>query len=209
MTLPGMSTMIKYIRRYIFAGLVVWLPVLITFMVFRFMLDLLDATISILPKEYQPDHLVGFHVPGVGIVFSLIILIITGTVVTNFLGQKLFSWGEKLLVKIPLVSSIYNTSKQVIQTIFSSNSQAFRKVLLIEYPRAGIYSLAFLTGDNTIPMPVGHSQLLSVFVPTTPNPTSGFLLMIPREQTWETSLSVDEALKLIISLGVMQPKIML
>lgn len=198
--------MIKHIRRYILAGLVVWLPILITFMVFRFLLELLDATISVLPKQYQPDQLFGLHIPGFGILFSLMILIVTGTIATNFLGEKLFLWGEKLLIKIPLVSSIYNTSKQVIQTIFSSNSQAFRKVLMIEFPKPGTYSLAFLTGDNTLPTPDGQ-HLLTVFVPTTPNPTSGFLLMVPREQTWETSMSVDEALKLIISLGVMQPKI--
>lgn len=200
--------MIKHIRRYLLAGLVVWLPILITFMVFNFLIGVLDTTISFLPKNYQPDNIFGVHVPGIGIAFSLIVLILTGTAATNFFGEKLFSFGEKILVKIPLVNSIYNTSKQIIQTLFSSNSQAFRKVLIIEYPRPGIYSLAFLTGDNHIPMPSGES-CVTVFVPTTPNPTSGFLLMMPREQTWETSLSVDAALKLIISLGVMQPKIVL
>lgn len=193
----------KLFRNYLFAGLIVWLPIVVTFFVLRFIVEILDMTMSLVPAAYQPEHLLGVRLPGLGVIFSLLLLIITGIVVTNFLGQRLFTWGESLLVRIPLVSSIYNAVKQVIQAVFASNSQAFRKVLLIEYPRQGMWSLAFLTGSNTRFAPLG-SELVTVFVPTTPNPTSGFLLMLPRDSTTDVDMSVDEALKFIISLGVMQ-----
>lgn len=195
----------KDIRRYLFAGLGVWLPILVTFMVVRFIVEILDTTIAFLPKNYQPTHVLGFYIPGFGILFSLAVLFVTGMVATNFFGQQLFIWGEKLLSKIPFVSSIYTATKQVIQTLFSSKSDAFRKVLIIEYPKPGIYSLAFMTSNEFFHPTLENGSLITVFVPTTPNPTSGFLLMIPKENVQESPMSVEEALKFIISLGVMKP----
>ena len=195
----------KSIRSTLFAGLVVWLPILVTFVVVRFIVELLDHSMALLPKAYQPEQLLGFHIPGFGVLLSFVLLLTTGFLATNFLGQRLVGWSESLLERIPLVRSIYNATKQVMQAIFSTNSQAFRKVLLIEYPRKGIWSIAFQTG------PVGHeiekhtgSQMLSIFVPTTPNPMGGFLVMLPKSEVIELSMSVDNALKFIISLGVMQ-----
>ena len=127
----------------------------------------------------------------------------TGIVATNFFGQRLFSWGEALLAKIPLVSSIYNATKQVIQAVFATNSQAFRKVMLFEYPRRGVWSLGFLTGNSPMVGAAGE-PLISIFIPTTPNPTSGFLVLVPEKDAKEVKMSIDEALKYIISLGVMQ-----
>lgn len=198
----------KSIRSYLFAGLVVWLPILVTFVVLRFMVDLLDSTIALLPAAYQPERLLGVDVPGFGVIFSLALLIITGVIATNILGQRLFGWGEALLAKIPLVRSIYNASKQVIQAIFATNSQAFRKVLLIEYPRKACWTLAFLTGNPGAGL-FAHTQdeMVSVFVPTTPNPTSGFLMMVPKKDAIEIGMTIDEALKYIISLGVMPPAV--
>lgn len=195
----------KSLRSYLFAGLVVWLPILVTFVVLRFIVDILDNTIALLPKSYQPEQLIGMPIHGLGVIISLLLLIATGILATNFFGQRLMAWGEALLAKIPLVRSIYNAAKQVIQAIFATNSQAFRKVLLIEYPRKGLWSLAFLTGSPT-PEVDKHTgeEMLSLFVPTTPNPTSGFLIMIPKRDAIELSMTIDEALKLIISLGVMQ-----
>lgn len=161
---------------------------------------------ALLPTAYQPEKLLGMHIPGLGVVLSLILLLVTGIIARNFLGQRLVSFGEKILAKIPLVRSIYNASKQVIHALFASNGQAFRKVLLIEYPRKGLWSIAFLTSTNhsEIDTHTGE-EMLSVFVPTTPNPTSGFLIIVPKREAIELTMTIDEALKFVISLGVMQP----
>lgn len=161
---------------------------------------------SLLPNAYQPEQLIGIHLPGLGVLLSLLLLLITGIVATNFFGQRLVSWSESVLDKIPLVRSIYNATKQVIQAIFATNGEAFRKVLLVEYPRKGLWSLAFQTGV-TSPEIKRHTgdEMVSIFIPTTPNPTSGFLMMVPKSEVIELTMSIDEALKFIISLGVMQP----
>ncbi len=196
----------KSLRHYLIAGLIVWLPILVTFMVFRFVIELLDSTISLIPSAYRPEHLFGLDIPGLGVVFSLAVLLITGMVATNFFGQRLVSWGESILARIPLVRSIYNAVKQVINAIFSTNSQAFRKVVLIEYPRKGLWSIAFLTGtqNQQLNNQLGE-EVYTLFIPTTPNPTSGFLIMVPKSQTTELEMTIDEALKFVISLGVMHP----
>ena len=193
-------------RKYLLAGLVVWLPILATFGILRFIIDLLDNTIALLPYAYQPEQLFGFKVPGFGVIISLVLLLITGILATNFLGQRLVTWSEALLDKIPLVRSIYNASKQIIQAIFATNSQAFRKVLLVEYPRKGVWSIAFQTGvtSSLVAEKVGE-DVVSIFIPTTPNPTSGFLMMLPKKDVIELDMTIDEALKFIISLGMMQP----
>jgi uncharacterized membrane protein len=195
----------KSIRSYLLAGLVVWLPILITMGVLHFIVDLLDNTLALIPKAYQPEQLIGIHIPGFGVILSLILLVLTGVFATNFFGQRLMSWGESILSKIPLVRSIYNSVKQVIHTILSTNSEAFRKVLLIEYPRKGLWTLGFQTGAvNTEINKRINDEMISMFVPTTPNPTSGFLIMVPKQEAIELNMSIDEALKFIISLGVMQ-----
>ena len=197
----------KSIRSYLLAGLVVWLPILVTMWILQFIVELLDSSVALLPDAYQPSNLLGINVPGLGVLFSLVVLLLTGVLVTNYLGQLLVGWSERFLDKIPLVRSIYNTAKQVIQAIFSSNSNAFRKVVLVEYPRKDIWTLAFQTA-NSVPFfdKDTENEMISIFVPTTPNPTGGFLLMVARSQIKEVSLTVDEALKYIISLGVMQQK---
>ena len=195
----------KSFRSYLLAGLVVWLPILITIGVLRFIVDLLDNTLALIPNAYQPENLLGIHVPGFGVILSLILLVGTGIFAANFLGQRLMSWGESVLSRIPLVRSIYNGVKQVINTVLSSNGDAFRKVLLIEYPRKGLWSLAFQTGTATTEINFHtKEEMISLFIPTTPNPTSGFLMMIPKKEAIELNMSIDEALKFIISLGVMQ-----
>ncbi|TAL58497.1 MAG: DUF502 domain-containing protein [Legionella sp.] len=193
------------LRSYLLAGLVVWLPILVTIGVLRFIIDLLDQTLSLVPQAYQPDQLLGHHIPGLGVVLSLILLLLTGIAATNFFGQRLVSWGESILSKIPLVRSIYNAVKQVLHAVLSTNSEAFRKVLLIEYPRKGLWSLAFQTGSVSPEINAkANQEMVSLFVPTTPNPTSGFLMMLPKQEVIEIDMSIEEALKYIISLGVMQ-----
>lgn len=195
----------KSLRSYLLTGVIVWTPILVTIWVLQFIVQLLDSSIALLPDAYQPAHLYGINIPGYGVVFSLLILLLTGIFATNFFGQRMVEWSEAFLDKIPLVRSIYNTSKQVMQAVFSTNSTAFRKVVLVEYPRKDIWTLAFQTSD-TVPLlsNSGQTDNISVFVPTTPNPTGGYLLIVPKSQVKEVSLTVDEALKYIISLGIMQ-----
>ncbi len=190
----------KLVRSYIFAGLIVWLPILLTIFVIQFIIRLFDGSVAFLPSQYQ------INVPGIGVIFSLVILMITGLIATNVFGQYLVKWPELLLEKIPFVSSVYKASKQLIQTVFSNNSQAFRKAVLIEYPRKGLWTIAFQTGQ-ALPEVLKHTEadLISIFVPTTPNPTGGYLIMLPKHEIIELDLSVEAAFKLIISLGVMQP----
>ena len=184
------------LKRYFLAGLLVWLPIIITLYVIGFLVSLLDQTVNILPPSYRPDVLLGMHIPGFGVVLSLLVLFLTGMLVTNFLGRKLVALWEKILARIPLVRSIYSSSKQVIETLFSSNGQAFRKVLLVEYPRQGCWSIAFQTGSGTMELRDQEGQeLITLFVPTTPNPTSGFLIVVPKDAVLELQMSVDDALK--------------
>lgn len=195
----------KSIRSYLLTGLIVWLPILVTMGVLNFIFNLLDSTLKLIPKAYQPEQLLGVHIPGFGVILSLLILWCTGLFATNFFGQRLVAWGESLLSKVPLVRSIYTAVKQVINTVLSSNSEAFRKVLLIEYPRKGLWSIAFQTGPVSPEInEQSQEELLSLFIPTTPNPTSGFMIMVPKKEVRELNMSIDEALKCIISLGVMQ-----
>lgn len=198
----------KSLRSYLLAGLIVWLPILVTVVVLHFLIDLLDGTIALLPKAYQPEQLFGFRIPGLGVLLSLTLLLITGIIATNILGQRVVAWSEALLDKIPLVRTIYNAAKQMSHAIFSTNGHAFRKVLMFEYPRKGVWSIGFQTGEATseITKHIG-SEMVSIYIPTTPNPTSGFIILVPKDEVVELSMSIDDALKFIISLGVMQPQV--
>jgi uncharacterized membrane protein len=194
------------LRRYLIAGLLVWLPIGVTVLVVKLLVDLMDQTLVVLPEAYRPDHLLGFHVPGLGVVLSVLVVLSTGVVMAHFFGQQLLGAWEAILRRIPLVRSIYSGVKQLSETLLSSGGQSFRKVLLIEYPRKGLWTLAFQTGVE-----VGEAQaktgeeVINVYVPTTPNPTSGFFLMVPRGDAVELEMSVDEGLKMIISMGVVVP----
>jgi len=160
------------LRRYLIAGLLLWLPLSATYLVLKFLIDLLDQTILLLPEQYQPEQLFGFHVPGLGVIFSLVIIVVTGMLVTNFLGHKLINLWERLLARIPLVRTIYHSVKQVAETLFLSSEPSFRKVLLVEYPRKGMWSVAFQTGTGwQQARDIIGEELVTVFIPTTPNPT--------------------------------------
>ena len=193
-------------KRYLIAGLLVWVPLGVTVMVINFLVGVMDKTLLWLPEHYRPDNLLGFHVPGLGVVLSVIIVMTTGIVVANLFGRKLVQVWEMMLARIPLVRTIYASVKQILETVFSSG-QAFRKVLLIEYPRKGLWTLAFQSGKTR-----GEAQaktgveVVNVFIPTTPNPTSGFFIMVPSSDVIELDMDVDEGLKMIISAGVMVPE---
>lgn len=194
-------------KKYLIAGLLVWIPLGITLLVIKLVMDITDQTLLLIPARYQPEVLLGFKIPGLGVVLSTIIVLVTGMIVANFFGRSLVAMWENFLARIPFVSKIYTGVKQVLETVLSSQGQSFRKVLLIEYPRKGIWTLAFQTSSDT-----GESHhrinqdLVNLFVPTTPNPTSGFFLMIPRKDVIELDMSVDDGLKKIISMGVVVPK---
>lgn len=194
------------LKRYFIAGLLIWVPIWITLLVLNFLVDVMEAFLNFLPRHYQPDHLLGFHLPGLSLVFTLLLVLLTGLLATNFFGNKLVVIWEALMGRIPFVRSIYSGSKQVMQTIFKSDGEAFKKVLLVKFPHRDMWSVAFQTGVgfSEAQQKIGE-ELVSVFVPTTPNPTSGFLMMVPKKDTIELQMSVDAAFKLIISLGVVVP----
>lgn len=199
--------MMALFRRYLISGLLVWLPIWVTILVIKFLVDILGNTFSLLPVRYQPDALLGFHVPGIGVVITLLVILVTGIIAANFIGRRFVELGDAIIGRIPVVRTVYSSVKQVAQTLFSPGGQSFRKVFLIEYPLKGSWTVAFQTGDTAkeITDALGESQMISVYVPTTPNPTSGFLLLLPRENVVELNMSVDQALKFVISLGVMLP----
>ncbi len=196
------------IKRYFITGLLIWVPLAITAWVLTLIAGVADNSLRLLPISVHPQNLLGFDIPGAGVVVTLMIILCTGLLATNFIGERLVSWWEILLTKIPVVNSIYNSVKQVSDTLFSSSGNAFRKALLIEYPRKGSWTIAFLTGRPGGDV-VNHltGEYVSVYVPTTPNPTSGFFLMLPRSEVVELDMNVDEALKYVISMGVVTPPV--
>jgi uncharacterized membrane protein len=194
------------LRRYLMAGLLVWVPLGVTLLIVAFLVDLMDQTLRLLPQSLQPENLLGFRVPGLGAVLTALIVFVTGMIVTNLFGMQLFNIGERILQRIPLVRSIYASVKQVTESMFSSG-KSFRKVVLVEYPRKGMWSLAFQTGIGAeeVRDKTGR-DVTNVFIPTTPNPTSGFFLMVPREDVIELDMSVDDGLKMLLSVGVVVPE---
>ena len=194
------------LRKWLLAGLLVIVPVATTVWVLEWIISTLDKTLLILPANWQPDRLIGFHIPGFGVLLALSILLILGATASNFFGNKLLNWWDALLNRIPIVRSIYSGVKQVSDTLFSENGNAFRKAVLVQWPREGVWTIAFVTGA-----PGGDAanhltgDYLSVYVPTTPNPTGGYFVMLRTSDCIELKMSVDEALKYIVSMGVVVP----
>ena len=194
------------LRRWLLAGLLVLVPLMITVWVLNWIIGTLDQTLQILPEKWQPDLLLGIHIPGFGVVLALLIVLVIGAAVSNFLGRRLMAWWDALLGRIPIVRSIYSSVKQVSDTLFSENGNAFRKALLVQWPRPGVWTIAFQTG--TPGGDVGHhlgEDYLSVYVPTTPNPTGGYFVMLKKSDCIELAMTVDEALTYVISMGVVAP----
>ena len=195
-------------KRYLIAGLLVWVPLGITIWVLHFLLTSLDQILLVLPESLQPRALFGFDIPVLGVVVAFLILLATGVIAANFFGARLIRAWEAVLGRIPFVKSIYSSVKQVSDTLLSDKGQAFRKALLVEFPRPGSWTIAFQTGAPAAAVaPYLSGEHVSVYVPTTPNPTGGYFLMLPREQVRELDMTVDEALKYIISMGVVSPRL--
>jgi len=196
----------KRLRRYIVAGILVWLPIGVTVFLLRVLVGMLDQSLLLIPEQYRPEQIIGFAIPGLGLVLTLVILLTTGVLAANIVGRSMVGLWESLLERIPIVRSVYSAAKNFAEIVFSDSGQSFKKVLLIEYPRRGLFSLAFQTSSNLgeVQERTGES-VICAFVPTTPNPTSGLIIVVPCKDVIELDMEVDEALKMIISLGVVVP----
>ena len=194
-------------RKYLIAGLLVWLPLAATAFIIKLVINLLDKIILFLPLHYRPESLFGFSIPGFGLALAIGVLLLTGMLAANLLGRELVAIWEGILSRIPIVRNIYNAVKQIASTILTSKGKSFRKVVLAEYPRKGIWSIGFLTNEQVELKCQGlRDEMVAVFLPTTPNPTSGFILLFPREDLIELDMSVEEGFKFIISIGVIVPE---
>ena len=193
-------------KKYLITGLLIWIPLVITIWVLTLVVDTLDRTLLLLPPQFRTEAWLGMHVPGMGVIMTLVIVFITGVLAANFIGERLVRLWNAILHRIPFVSSIYSSVKQVSDTLFSSSGEAFRKAVLVRWPHQGMWTIGFLTGT-----PGGdvanhlRDDFLSVYVPTTPNPTGGYFVLVARKDLIELDMSVDQALKYIISMGVVAP----
>jgi uncharacterized membrane protein len=193
-------------RKYLIAGLLIWLPLAATLWILGVIVSSMDTTLLLLPPSWRPDALLGFHMPGFGLVMSFLILLLTGVVAANIFGQRLLRWWEGLLNRIPIVRSIYASVKQVSDTLLAQKGNSFRKVVLVEFPQRGQWSLGFVVGIPGARVgPYLDGEYLTVYVATAPNPTSGYVLYIPAAECREVDVSVDDALKFHVSLGVVAP----
>lgn len=195
-------------RKYFITGLLILVPLAITAWVLHAVISTMDQTLLLLPESWRPEALIGLKIPGFGVVLTVLIIFVTGLLTQNFIGNYVVAAWEGLLNRIPIVNSIYSSVKQVSDTLFSSSGNAFSKALLIQYPREGLWTIAFLTGkpSGDVAKHLGD-EFVSVYVPTTPNPTSGFFLMIPKKDAIELDMSVDTALKYVVSMGVVAPEV--
>ena len=201
------SSSIVRLRRYLVAGLLIWLPIGVTIFVFRLLLGLMDQLLFLLPARLRPEALLGFPVPGLGAALAVVLLLGTGMFAANFFGRRLVDLYESLLSRIPLVRTVYGAVKNFAEIVLSDNGTSFKKVLLIEYPRRGVYSIAFQTSENAAEVQARTGEtVITCFLPTTPNPTSGFMLFVAKKDVVELEMSVEEALKMVVSLGVVVPK---
>jgi uncharacterized membrane protein len=195
------------LRKWLLAGLLVIVPVAITAAVLRWIIETLDQTLQILPQAWQPDRLIGFHIPGFGVVLTLGILLAVGAVTSNFVGRRLVSIGDRIVSRIPVVRGIYSSVKQVSDTLFSESGNAFRTAVLVQWPRTDVWTIGFVTGTpgGDVTTYLRGEEYVSVYVPTTPNPTGGYFVMLRKSDCIELKMSVDEALKYVVSMGVVVP----
>jgi uncharacterized membrane protein len=197
---------LKRIRRYLVAGILVWLPLGLTFFLLRILIGLMDRSLLLVPAQYRPEVLIGVAIPGLGVILTIVLVFLTGVLAANFIGRRFVGGWEALMNRIPVVRSIYSGAKNFAEIVFSESGTAFKKVLLVEYPRKGIYSLTFQTAAQ-----LGEVQgrldedVIACFVPTTPNPTSGFYLLVPEDEVTDANMTVEDAFKLVMSAGLVTP----
>lgn len=194
------------LRKYFITGLLILVPLSITLWVIHSVIGVMDQSLLLLPVQWRPEALLGVHIPGVGTILTLLIILVTGILARNFIGNYILAGWEAILNRIPIVNSIYSSVKQVSDTLFSSDGNAFRIAVLVQYPRPGLWTIAFVTGTPSYEVQKHLTgEYVNIYVPTTPNPTSGFFLMLPKSDVIELNMTVDVALKYIVSMGVVSP----
>jgi len=200
------SRLARGLRRYLIAGLLIWVPVGITWLTFKFLLDLTDELLTLLPEPYRPDNLFGVHIPGFGVLLALVVLLLTGLLLANLFGQTLVAWWDDLVNRIPLVRTIYSGVKGFTESLVTSKA-SFRQVVMIEFPRRDTWTIAFVTATNLPDYSgrYGGEPQICVYVPTTPIPTTGYNLIVRQSEVVPIDMSVDDAMKMIVTLGVVVP----
>lgn len=194
------------LRKYLLTGLLIWLPLVVTLWILQIFISWMDQTLLLLPAQWRPEQLFGFSIPGLGVLLALVVVVVTGLLATNFIGRRLVAWWDGLLTRIPIFRSIYSSVKQVSDTLLKNSGQSFRKVVAVEFPQPGQWTLAFIVGapSGKVAAALGPDYV-TVYVPTAPNPTSGYVLMLPADRVKEIDISIDDALKFHVSLGVVAP----
>lgn len=194
-------------RNYLIGGLLVWIPIMITVWVFRFLTRILDSSLVLLPPSWRPEAIFGHYVPGVGILLSLLLLLLTGLVARNLLGKRVMTAVEDVVRRIPVIGAVYGGAKSFSETVLTDKGTSFKQVVMVEFPRKGIFSIGFITAHDLEEVQARTDQLVTcVFVPTTPNPTTGFLVLVPKDEVVIMDMTVDEAFKMLFTLGVVVPK---
>jgi len=194
------------LKRWFFTGLILLVPIMVTFYIFMGIVQSMDSLIGLIPYAWQPDQLLGFHIPGLGVLFTFIIVLVTGMLGTSFIGRWVVGTGESVVDRIPLVRTVYGALKNVLETVLRDNQDSFRRVVLVEYPRKGTYALGFVSGTGHGEVQgLTKDEVITVFVPTSPNPTSGFLLYVPEKDTTPLAMTVEDGMKCVISAGVITP----
>lgn len=197
----------KAIKKYLITGILVWLPVAVTIWVITYIISATDQLVNLLPARWQPEHYLGFKLPGLGFIVAVLVLFFTGIFAANVLGRKIIQGWDKLLGRIPVVKSIYSSVKKVSESLLSDNSRSFKTPVLVPFPQPGIWTIAFVSGSvaPALQSALGREAYVSVYVPTTPNPTGGYYIMVKQSDIRPLDMSVDEALKYVISLGMVLP----
>lgn len=197
----------RAIRNYLIAGLLIWVPIMVTVWVVRFLARILDQSLMLLPAGWQPEVLVGHYIPGLGVVMSLLLLLVTGLLVRNLFGRQIVHGAELLIKRIPVIGSVYGGAKTFSETVLADQGGSFKQVVMVEFPRKGVFSIGFITSEDLEEAQAKTAQdVTCVFVPTTPNPTTGFIILVPREEVVRMDMTVDDAFKMLLTLGVVVPK---
>jgi uncharacterized membrane protein len=209
--LPGQdqvteSSRARRIRNYLIGGLLIWIPIMVTVWVVRFLSGILDQSLLLLPPSWRPEAVFGTYVPGVGVILSLLLLLLTGVVVKNLFGGQMVAGLESLVRRIPVVGAVYTGAKTFSETVLTDKGKSFKQVVMVEFPRKGVYSIGFITSHELEEAQARTEQVVTcVFVPTTPNPTTGFIILVPREEIIHMDMTVDEAFRMLLTLGVVVP----
>jgi len=197
----------RSIRNYLIGGLLVWIPIMVTVWVVRFLARILDQSLLLLPPPWRPEALFGTYVPGLGVILSLLLLLLTGVVVKNLFGGRMVRGLESLVRRIPVIGPVYSGAKTFSETVLTDKGSSFKQVVMVEFPRKGVFSIGFITSEDLEEAQARTAQdVTCVFVPTTPNPTTGFIILVPRNEVVRLDMTVDEAFKMLLTLGVVVPK---